>query len=80
MHQPVTPSGPLATARRPQGFNGVFIEYESQRYFSDGPAVPFDEKRFTRVGEYRGFPVYRQQRAGRGRVYIPAARRRRQTS
>ena len=65
------PAGPLATARRPEGLNGVFIEYGNQRYFSDGPAVRFDETRFTRVGEYRGFPVY--ELSGHARtVYIPA--------
>jgi hypothetical protein len=64
------PTGPLETARRPQGLNGVFIELDSRRYFSDGAAVPFDEKSFTRDGEYHGFPVFRQ--AGQAdTVYIP---------
>jgi hypothetical protein len=67
----VTPAGPLVTARRPQGLNGVFIEYDSQRYFSAGPAVAFDAARFTRVGEYRGFPVYQQQGEDRT-LYLPA--------
>lgn len=66
----LTSSGPLATARRPQGLSGVFIEYGSQRYFSDGPAVRFDEKLFTRVGDYRGFPVYEQQGQDKT-LYIP---------
>jgi hypothetical protein len=55
------PPGPLATARRPQGLNGVFIEYQARRYFADGPAVSFDERAFRRVGEYHGFPVYQQK-------------------
>jgi hypothetical protein len=68
---PAPPPGPLVTARRPQGLNGVFIEYGNQRYFSDGPAVRFDESRFTRVGDYRGFGVY--ELAGHEKtVYIPA--------
>jgi hypothetical protein len=64
------PVGPLATARRPQGLNGVFIEIASRRYFSDGPAVPFDEKLFTRVGDYHGFPVFRHSGQA-DTVYIP---------
>jgi hypothetical protein len=68
--QPLLPPGPLATARRPQGLNGVFIEYQNQRYFSDGPAVRFDEK-FVRVGDYRGFPVY-EQSGHEKTVYIAA--------
>lgn len=64
------PLGPLASAKRPEGLNGVFVEYNSQRYFSDGPARDFDPKSFTRIGEYRGFPVYR--RGGEtNTIYIP---------
>jgi hypothetical protein len=64
------PLGPMMTARRPVGLNGVFIEYDNRRYFSDGPAVPFDAKVFTRIGDHHGFPVYR--RAGQNStVYIP---------
>jgi hypothetical protein len=64
------PAGPLETARRPTGVNAVFIEYESRRYFADGPAVVFDAKLFARVGEYHGFPVYRQQGQDKT-LYVP---------
>jgi len=67
---PEPPAGPLASARRPQGLNGVYIEFGNRRYFADGPAVTFDEQAFTRVGEYRGFPVY-QRKGQEGTVYIP---------
>lgn len=66
----ISPRGPLATARRPQGLNGVFIEYGSRRYFANGRAISFDEKLFTRVGEYRGFPVY-QRRGEEATLYLP---------
>ena len=59
--EPMVPLGPLATAKRPEGLNGVFVEYDHRRYFSDGPAREFDAKSFTRVGEYHGFPVYRRE-------------------
>ena len=62
--------GPLETARRPQGLNGVFVEIEGRRYFSDGTAVAFDEKAFIPAGEYHGFPVYRQQGQA-DTVFIP---------
>jgi hypothetical protein len=65
------PVGPLETARRPTGINGVFIELESRRYFSDGAAVPFDEKLFTRAGDYHGFAVFRQSGQA-DTVYIPS--------
>jgi hypothetical protein len=66
---PVT-VGPLETARRPQGLNGVFVEIDGRRYFSDGVAVAYDENLFSRSGEYHGFPVYRQQGQG-DTVFIP---------
>jgi hypothetical protein len=38
--------------------NGVSVEFDNERWFSSGPARPFDAKSFTRVGEIRGLPVY----------------------
>lgn len=64
------PPGPLATAKRPEGLNGVFIEYENHRYFSNGPAREFDTKSFTRIGEYHGFTVYRRE-GDSNTIYIP---------
>lgn len=55
---PAVPAGPLETARRPSGINSVFLQYDNARWFAAGPAVEFSPQRFTRVGEYRGFPVY----------------------
>ena len=67
---PEPPSGPLASARRPQGLNGVYIEFGDKRYFADGPAVDFDAQAFTRVGEYYGFPVY-ERKGQEGTIYVP---------
>jgi hypothetical protein len=53
------PLGPLVSAQLPEGLNGMFVEYGNRRWFSSGPAVELDRSRFTRVGDYRGFPVYR---------------------
>ena len=71
--EPALPLGPLVTARRPEGLNGVFIEYRNRRYFADGPAVSLDEKTFKRIGEYHGFGVY-QQRGNDETIYIPPLR------
>lgn len=68
--EPAVALGPITTARRPEGLNGVFIEFSSRRYFADGPAVPFDPATFSRVGEYRGFPVY-QLRGQDKTLYLP---------
>lgn len=68
--EPPPPGGPVVSARRPEGLNGVYVEYGGTRYFADGPAVEFDPSRFTRVGEYHGFPVYRHKGQER-RLYLP---------
>lgn len=70
---PVGTTGPLATAKRPQGLNGIFIEYDGGRWFSSGPAVEFDPGRFMPVGEYRGFTVYAARGDRSGTIYLPVA-------
>jgi hypothetical protein len=60
---PPPPTGPLRSARLPEGLNSFFVEYDGRRWFSSGPALEFDASAFTRVGQYHGFPVYaRDQR------------------
>jgi hypothetical protein len=46
---------------KPAGLNGIFIDFDARRWFSSGPAVRLDPSRFTQIGTYRGFPVYRQK-------------------
>ena len=45
---------PFAAARRTR----IFVEFENSRWFSSGPPVPFDSRRFTKIGEFHDFPVY----------------------
>lgn len=58
--EPTYPLGPLVSAQIPEGLNGMFVEYSERRWFISGPAVELDPARFARIGEYSGFPVYRQ--------------------
>jgi hypothetical protein len=67
---PVGTMGPLASARRPQGLNGVFVDFDGRRWFSSGPAVPFDAARFIAVGDYHGFAVYADRDNRGGALYI----------
>jgi hypothetical protein len=58
-----------STAARPTGINNVWLTYNGRRWVSAGPAVGRDAT-FTRVGDYRGFPVY--QRVGDSlTIYVP---------
>jgi hypothetical protein len=45
---------------RPTSSTGISIEFNGRRWYSSGAAVPFSTSRFTPIGDYRGFPVYRE--------------------
>lgn len=66
------PPGHIETIRVPEDNRGIWILYEGQRWGISGKAVPFDAGRFTKIGEYAGFPVYSTR--GTEEIYIPAAR------
>ena len=57
----------VETIPPPRETDGVWIRYDGETWYSDGPAVPFTADRFTRVGTYRGFPVYRERDGARAR-------------
>jgi hypothetical protein len=57
---------------RPRGTNGVWIEFQGGRWYHDGPATSYSPDRFTRIGDYRGFPVYRDRTSNHDEVWIPS--------
>jgi hypothetical protein len=71
---PAPPPGPtaVATVLAPQSNDGVWIPYQGQRWISAGPAVPFDDSAFVRVGQYAGFPVFRRGGTSEDIIYVPA--------
>jgi hypothetical protein len=50
--------------------NGVWVEFNGARWFSDGRAVSFSSDRFEPVGEYHGFPVYRDAISGSADIWV----------
>ena len=54
-------SGHVVIGGKPEGLNAIYIDYNGSRWFSSGPAVRLEPERFTQIGVYRGFPVYRQK-------------------
>lgn len=83
VQQPLTPEPTGTTGRSlampgridsvvpPKGVNGIWVNYDGERWFSSGKAVDFDAAHFTKIGEYYGFPVY--QRSGDpSTIYIPS--------
>ena len=69
---PLVERGPVVTAEQPRGVNGIWITYDGQRWFAGGQPIALSDARFTRIGTYRGFPVYRRD-DDTSRIYIPGA-------
>lgn len=57
---------------RPAANRGVWLEYEGVQWRAAGAAVSFVPERFIKIGEYRGFPVYRGRDETTERIYVPA--------
>jgi hypothetical protein len=55
---------------RPQGNDGVWLEYAGTRWYADGSAAVFDPNRFVQIGIYRGFPVYRDKDRGPEEIWV----------
>src|SRR4030095_549731 len=55
---------------QPRENNGVWLEYAGSRWYSDGPAAVFDPNRFIEIGNYRGFPVYRDKSRGADEIWV----------
>jgi hypothetical protein len=65
----------IITAVRHAGdANGVWLEYQGARWYSDGPAVPFSPDRFEPVGAYQGFPVYHDKIGGGDDLWVAAVK------
>ena len=65
-----TSSAPALALPQRSAVEGMWIEFASARWFSAGRAVDHDATRFERVGEYRGFPVYRERGGSNTRIYV----------
>jgi hypothetical protein len=60
----------ITAVPHPGDVNGVWLEYQGARWYSDGPAVPFSPDRFEPVGAYQGFPVYRDTIGGGDELWV----------
>lgn len=54
----------------PAGTTTVWVEYDQVQWYNAGPAVVLDPSRFDRVGELKGFAVYRERGDAVQRIYV----------
>jgi hypothetical protein len=48
------------------------MDFDGRRWYSAGPAVPFDAARMTRIGEHHGFAIFADTASPSTRIYIQA--------
>jgi hypothetical protein len=65
------PATSMATLRKPDSNDGVWIRYGQQKWISAGRPIPFVDSEFVRVGQYGEFPVFRRTRASEELIYLP---------
>src|SRR5438270_9652338 len=65
-----TPAAAIETIPRPRATNGVWLEFDGARWYSDGAATTYTPDRFSQIGEYRGFPVYRDRTGKRNEIWV----------
>jgi len=55
---------------RPTTNTGITVVFEGARWVSAGIAVAFSPDRFSPIGDYHGFPVYREKQGSADRIYV----------
>jgi hypothetical protein len=68
---PVTSPRPIRRENTPTILQ-VWVPFDGARWYSAGAAVSYSADRFVQVGEYDGFPVYRDKNGSRKAIYIPS--------
>jgi hypothetical protein len=48
----------------------VWLDFNGARLYSSGSAVSFSPNRFQPMGEYQGFPVYRDTTRGDDEIWV----------
>ncbi len=66
-----SPARPLLV--RPGAANAMFLEFNNDRWFIDGPPVRLDPRILTRIGQADGFPVYTARSTRNSTIYVPVA-------
>ncbi len=68
---PHAPRTVMETIQRPRhGSNGVWLDFVGVRWYSSGASASYSADRFTKVGEYRGFPVYVEKVSTKDTIWV----------
>lgn len=64
----------IMTIPAPSGDSGVWVEFDSARWYHTGPTETYDASRFVQTGSYKGFPVYRDKSGDDQSIYVLSSR------
>ena len=53
-----------------RGNNGIWLQFDGRRWYSAGAATSFSPDRFTPLGEYQGFPMYRDRNSAKDEIWV----------
>jgi hypothetical protein len=62
--------GHVESIPRPRSNDGIWIQFDGAKWYSDGDAAPYSGDRFTKVGDYCGFPVYRAKNTKKNQIWV----------
>jgi hypothetical protein len=71
---PSSSSSGIESIPRPSTNRGIWVTYEGEPWYPAGATVAFDAERFVQVGEYHGFPVYRERSHDVGAIFVPTVK------
>lgn len=67
------PSARATNARSGRTRDGIFVEFNNQRWYSSAPPSSLNVAALRHVGDWHGFPVYTSRQTGESTIYIPIA-------
>ena len=60
----------VETIPPPRANKGVWLDFGGARWYSAGTSTSYSPDRFTKVGEYNGFPVYRDNAGKKDEIWV----------
>jgi hypothetical protein len=58
----------------PTGDSGLWVEFNSTRWYHEGDSVTLEKDKFDQIGTYKDFSVYKQKGADDRTIFVPTQR------
>jgi hypothetical protein len=64
------PPTSMTTLKQPENNDGVWIQFEQQKWISAGRPIPFESSAFERIGQYDGVTVFKRTQINEEEIYL----------